>query len=136
MKERITDEKWLWQDKNLLGKTLCIIDRGFNDKDPDTGIRTIRFSETVYCINITKIDHSEPKPVNYVAADYVISLEYAPSMNPGEDDPPSLTRLTEGCIDYSEKGLKRYEYYIMPKEEAIEEIKKYNRQIIKDLYTI
>ena len=34
--ERITNKKWLQNEKNLLGKTLCIIDRGFSGVDPKT----------------------------------------------------------------------------------------------------
>jgi len=132
--ERITSEKWLQNEKNLLGKTLCIIDRGFRGIDPKTKVNTLRFSDTTYVINITKVE-PDIKAVDYIYGEYCIYLEYTPPLE--KDDIPTLGTTDCASIDYFNPGkFEQYEYYIMTKEEAIEQIKEHNRKIIGNLYNI
>ena len=133
--ERITNKKWLQNEKNLLGKTLCIINRGFSGVDPKTKEHTIRFSGTTYVIDITKVEPDINKAVDYIYGEYCFYLEDTPPLE--KDDIPTLGTLDCECIDYFNPGeFERYEYYVMSREEAIEQIKEHNRKIIGNLYNI
>ena len=134
--ERITNRKWLQNEKNLLGKTLCIIGRGFSGVDPKTKEHTIRFSETNYVIDITKVEPDINKTVDYIYGEYCIYLENTPPLLEKEDI-PTIGTLDCAIIDYFNPGeFERYEYYVMSREEAIEQIKEHNRKIIGNLYNI
>jgi hypothetical protein len=53
------------------------------------------------------------------------------------DDTPAIGFTECTSINYcSDELFNRCEYYVMDREEAIEEIKEYNRKIVKDLYKI
>jgi hypothetical protein len=135
MKQRITDQKWLMNEKHLLGKTLCVIDRGFNGIDPDTHQRTIRFSQTGYIIDITKVEIEGMKAVDWIYGKSGIYVESAPPL--GADDSPAIGILECTYIDYcSNEKFNKREYYIMDREEAIAEIKEFNRMIVSNLYDI
>ena len=136
MKQRITSKKWLQNEKNLIGKTLCVVDRGFNGIDPKTGEHTLRISQTDYIIDITKVEMEGMKAVDWIYGKTGIYIENAPPLDFKEDTPAiGLTECT--YINYCREELfNRCEYYVMDREEAIEEIKEYNRKIVKDLYKI
>ena len=136
MKQRITSKKWLQNERNLIGKTLCVVDRGFNGIDPDTKKRTIRFSQIDYIIDITKVEKEEMKAIDWIYGKTGIYIENAPPLD-FKDDTPTIGFTECTYIDYcSDELFNRYEYYVMDREEAIEEIKEYNRKIVKDLYKI
>ena len=135
MKQRITDKRWLQNEKNLIGKTLCIVNPGFNGIDPNTKRRTLRFSETDYIIDITKINIEDYKAIDWIYGEAGICIENIPPL--GNDNSMTIGTLECTYIDYcSDENFNRREYYIMDREEAIEEIKEYNRKIVKDLYKI
>ena len=136
MKQRITSKKWLQSERNLIGKTLCVVDRGFNGIDPKTGEHKVRFSQTNYIIDITKVEMEQMKAVDWIYGKIGIYIENAPPLD-FEDDTPAIGYTECTSIDYcSDERFNRCEYYIMDREEAIEEIKEYNRKIVKDLYKI
>ena len=134
--ERITNKKWLQQKKNLLGKTLCIIDRGFNGVDK-SDLYHFRPSSSEYCIDITKIEPDPMKAVDYIYGKSVIYVNDVPPIE-GFCCIPEIGRYSD-CIsiDYFNAGVfEKYEYWIMTREEAIEQIKGYNQQIVEGLYEI
>ena len=136
MKQRITSKKWLQNEKNLIGKTLCVVDRGFRGIDPKTGIHTLRFSQTDYIIDITKVKMEEMKAIDWIYGKTGIYIENAPSLD-FKDDTPVIGSTECTSINYcSDELFNRCEYYVMDREEAIEEIKEYNRKVVKDLYKI
>ena len=135
MKQRITSKKWLQNEKNLIGKTLCVVDRGFSGIDPKTGEHTLRLSQTDYIIDITKVEMEGMKAVDWIYGKTGIYIENATPLD--KDDTPAIGVTECTYIDYcSDELFNRYEYYVMDREEAIEEIKEYNRKIVKDLYKI
>ncbi len=133
--ERITDRKWLQKEDNLIGKTLCIICRGFNGVNPEDGINTFRFSSTEYAIDVERIDPDPMKAVDYIYGKNVIIVDYAPPTL--ERETPSISTTDCLIIDYFHSGeFEKYEYYVMTREEAIEQIKNYNQQIVGDLFKL
>ena len=136
MKQRITSKKWLQNEKNLIGKTLCVVDRGFSGIDPKTGEHTLRVSQTEYIIDITKVGMEEMKAIDWIYGKTGIFIENAPPLD-FKDYTPVIGSIECTSIVYcSDELFNRYEYYVMTREEAIEEIKEYNRKIVKDLYKI
>ena len=78
--ERITDRKWLQKEDNLIGKTLCIICRGFNGVNPEDGVHTLRFSSTEYAIDVERIDPDPMKAVDYNTGEEV-SIPLDPTLS-------------------------------------------------------
>lgn len=133
---QVTDKRWLQNEKNLIGKTLCIIKRA-SKSNKEAKQLSIFFPRTIYVVDIEKIRLDSYNSVDYLHGKKIINIDYAPAPDWDPDAIPSISVLDTMCIDYFHPGqFENYEYWIVPREEAIEEIKKYNRQIIGDLYQI